>query len=69
MEHKEQPQFCTELAWELDRRTLHQHRLVLCFLIIRLSSYIFFLFLCYLFGVFHALQTPKDSNQVTVLCN
>uniref|UniRef100_A0AAY5EK81 C2 domain-containing protein n=1 Tax=Electrophorus electricus TaxID=8005 RepID=A0AAY5EK81_ELEEL len=25
--HKEQPQFCTELAWELDRRTLHQHRL------------------------------------------
>lgn len=30
VEHKEQPQFCTELAWELDRRTLHQHRLVLC---------------------------------------
>lgn len=29
VEHKEQPQFCTELAWELDRRTLHQHRLVL----------------------------------------
>ncbi|KAK3540585.1 hypothetical protein QTP70_034343 [Hemibagrus guttatus] len=27
VEHKEQPQFCTELAWELDRRTLHQHRL------------------------------------------
>uniref|UniRef100_A0A3P8XQD0 Centrosomal protein of 120 kDa n=1 Tax=Esox lucius TaxID=8010 RepID=A0A3P8XQD0_ESOLU len=25
--HTEQPQFCTELAWELDRRTLHQHRL------------------------------------------
>ncbi|XP_072537057.1 centrosomal protein of 120 kDa isoform X2 [Salminus brasiliensis] len=27
VEHKEQPQFSTELAWELDRRTLHQHRL------------------------------------------
>uniref|UniRef100_A0A9J8BXR7 Centrosomal protein of 120 kDa n=1 Tax=Cyprinus carpio carpio TaxID=630221 RepID=A0A9J8BXR7_CYPCA len=27
VEHREQPQFCTELAWELDRRTLHQHRL------------------------------------------
>ncbi|KAK2899236.1 hypothetical protein Q8A67_010654 [Cirrhinus molitorella] len=27
IEHKEQPQFCTELAWELDRKTLHQHRL------------------------------------------
>lgn len=27
VDHKEQPQFCTELAWELDRRTLHQHRL------------------------------------------
>jgi centrosomal protein CEP120 len=26
VDHKEQPQFCTELAWELDRRTLHQHR-------------------------------------------
>lgn len=26
-EHREQPQFSTELAWELDRRTLHQHRL------------------------------------------
>ncbi|TRY64830.1 hypothetical protein DNTS_004421 [Danionella cerebrum] len=25
--HGEKPQFCTELAWELDRRTLHQHRL------------------------------------------
>ena len=28
VEHREQPQFCTELAWELDRRTLHQHRSV-----------------------------------------
>lgn len=28
VDHKEQPQFCTELAWELDRRTLHQHRLL-----------------------------------------
>ncbi|XP_047448856.1 centrosomal protein of 120 kDa [Mugil cephalus] len=27
VEHREQPQFSTELAWELDRRTLHQHRL------------------------------------------
>ncbi|XP_062310749.1 centrosomal protein of 120 kDa [Osmerus eperlanus] len=27
VDHREQPQFCTELAWELDRRTLHQHRL------------------------------------------
>ncbi|KAI1900251.1 hypothetical protein AGOR_G00048070 [Albula goreensis] len=27
VEHKDKPQFCTELAWELDRRTLHQHRL------------------------------------------
>ncbi len=26
VEHREQPQFSTELAWELDRRTLHQHR-------------------------------------------
>ncbi|CAL1615077.1 unnamed protein product [Knipowitschia caucasica] len=26
-EHREQPQFSTELAWELSRRTLHQHRL------------------------------------------
>ncbi|XP_045890052.1 centrosomal protein of 120 kDa-like [Micropterus dolomieu] len=27
VEHVDQPQFSTELAWELDRRTLHQHRL------------------------------------------
>ncbi|KAF7647080.1 hypothetical protein LDENG_00177730 [Lucifuga dentata] len=27
VDHREQPQFSTELAWELDRRTLHQHRL------------------------------------------
>ncbi|XP_072243359.1 centrosomal protein of 120 kDa [Leuresthes tenuis] len=27
VEHREQPLFSTELAWELDRRTLHQHRL------------------------------------------
>ncbi|XP_014844588.1 PREDICTED: centrosomal protein of 120 kDa [Poecilia mexicana] len=27
VEHREQPQFSTELAWELDRKTLHQHRL------------------------------------------
>ncbi|CAI9543595.1 unnamed protein product, partial [Staurois parvus] len=25
--HLEQPQFATELAWELDRKALHQHRL------------------------------------------
>lgn len=28
VEHTEQPRFCTELAWELDRKTLHQHRCV-----------------------------------------
>uniref|UniRef100_A0A8C2X3K0 Centrosomal protein 120 n=1 Tax=Cyclopterus lumpus TaxID=8103 RepID=A0A8C2X3K0_CYCLU len=27
VEHRDQPVFSTELAWELDRRTLHQHRL------------------------------------------
>uniref|UniRef100_A0A3P8VQ03 Centrosomal protein 120 n=1 Tax=Cynoglossus semilaevis TaxID=244447 RepID=A0A3P8VQ03_CYNSE len=27
VDHREQPLFSTELAWELDRRTLHQHRL------------------------------------------
>ncbi|XP_068165776.1 centrosomal protein of 120 kDa isoform X2 [Antennarius striatus] len=27
VEHRDQPQFNTELAWELNRRTLHQHRL------------------------------------------
>ncbi|XP_036383260.1 centrosomal protein of 120 kDa [Megalops cyprinoides] len=27
VDHRDQPQFCTELAWELDRKTLHQHRL------------------------------------------
>uniref|UniRef100_A0A671URD9 Centrosomal protein 120 n=1 Tax=Sparus aurata TaxID=8175 RepID=A0A671URD9_SPAAU len=27
VQHRDQPQFNTELAWELDRRTLHQHRL------------------------------------------
>uniref|UniRef100_A0AAQ4NQU3 C2 domain-containing protein n=1 Tax=Gasterosteus aculeatus aculeatus TaxID=481459 RepID=A0AAQ4NQU3_GASAC len=27
VEHRDQPLFSTELAWELDRRTLHQHRL------------------------------------------
>ncbi|XP_060927437.1 centrosomal protein of 120 kDa [Limanda limanda] len=27
VEHRENPQFSSELAWELDRRTLHQHRL------------------------------------------
>ncbi|XP_068559640.1 centrosomal protein of 120 kDa [Cebidichthys violaceus] len=26
-EHRDRPHFSTELAWELDRRTLHQHRL------------------------------------------
>lgn len=25
-EHRDQPQFNTELAWELDRKTLHRHR-------------------------------------------
>ncbi|CAM9405665.1 unnamed protein product [Lampetra fluviatilis] len=27
VEHLEQPEFATELAWELDRKSLHQHRL------------------------------------------
>ncbi|XP_060693677.1 centrosomal protein of 120 kDa isoform X2 [Hemiscyllium ocellatum] len=27
VEHKSQPEFVTELAWELDRRSLYQHRL------------------------------------------
>ncbi|XP_032809390.2 centrosomal protein of 120 kDa isoform X1 [Petromyzon marinus] len=27
VEHSEQPEFATELAWELDRKSLHQHRL------------------------------------------
>lgn len=31
VEHRDQPQFNTELAWELDRRTLHQHRSVMSF--------------------------------------
>lgn len=26
VEHGDRPQFNTELAWELDRKTLHQHR-------------------------------------------
>lgn len=26
VEHREHPLFNTELAWELDRKTLHQHR-------------------------------------------
>lgn len=43
VEHKEQPQFCTELAWELDRRTLHQHRLVL---------YVSFIFFCLVISYF-----------------
>lgn len=30
VEHREQPVFSTELAWELDRRTLHQHRSHYC---------------------------------------
>ncbi|XP_053909763.1 LOW QUALITY PROTEIN: centrosomal protein of 120 kDa-like [Cuculus canorus] len=27
VEHTDQPEFATELAWELDRKALHQHRL------------------------------------------
>ncbi|XP_068032027.1 centrosomal protein of 120 kDa isoform X3 [Anomalospiza imberbis] len=27
VEHSDQPEFATELAWELDRKALHQHRL------------------------------------------
>jgi len=26
VEHADQPEFATELAWELDRKALHQHR-------------------------------------------
>lgn len=26
VEHTDQPEFATELAWELDRKALHQHR-------------------------------------------
>lgn len=29
VEHLDQPRFSTELAWELDRKMLHQHRCVL----------------------------------------
>ncbi|KAM4710500.1 centrosomal protein of 120 kDa [Discoglossus pictus] len=42
--HLEQPQFATELAWELDRKALHQHRLqrtpikLLCFALDTLTS-------------------------------
>ncbi|NXP81288.1 CE120 protein, partial [Ramphastos sulfuratus] len=28
VEHTDQPEFATELAWQLDRKTLHQHRLL-----------------------------------------
>lgn len=27
VDHSDQPEFATELAWELDRKALHQHRL------------------------------------------
>ncbi|XP_062368842.1 centrosomal protein of 120 kDa isoform X5 [Cinclus cinclus] len=44
VEHTEQPEFATELAWELDRKALHQHRLqrtpikLQCFTLDPLSS-------------------------------
>ncbi|KAK1176279.1 centrosomal protein of 120 kDa isoform X3 [Acipenser oxyrinchus oxyrinchus] len=44
VDHKDQPQFSTELAWELDRKALHQHRLqrtpikLQCFAVDVLSS-------------------------------
>ncbi|XP_028661076.1 centrosomal protein of 120 kDa [Erpetoichthys calabaricus] len=44
VDHKHQPQFSTELAWELDRKALHQHRLqrtpvkLECFAVDTLSS-------------------------------
>nr|XP_015815790.2 centrosomal protein of 120 kDa [Nothobranchius furzeri] len=42
--HREQPQFCTELAWELERKRLHHHRLhrtpikLQCFVIDSISN-------------------------------
>ncbi|NWV51745.1 CE120 protein, partial [Daphoenositta chrysoptera] len=44
VEHTDQPEFATELAWELDRKALHQHRLqrtpikLQCFAVDPLSS-------------------------------
>ncbi|KAM6106197.1 centrosomal protein of 120 kDa isoform 2-T2 [Pterocles gutturalis] len=44
IEHTDQPEFATELAWELDRKALHQHRLqrtpikLQCFALDRVSS-------------------------------
>ncbi|XP_009944873.1 PREDICTED: centrosomal protein of 120 kDa-like, partial [Leptosomus discolor] len=44
IEHSDQPEFATELAWELDRKALHQHRLqrtpikLQCFALDPLSS-------------------------------
>ncbi|XP_061480969.1 centrosomal protein of 120 kDa isoform X2 [Rhineura floridana] len=44
VEHTDQPEFATELGWELDRKALHQHRLqrtpikVQCFALDSLSS-------------------------------
>ncbi|XP_061874900.1 centrosomal protein of 120 kDa isoform X2 [Colius striatus] len=44
VEHIDQPEFATELAWELDRKALHQHRLqrtpikIQCFALDPLSS-------------------------------
>ncbi|NXP55906.1 CE120 protein, partial [Heliornis fulica] len=44
VEHTDQPEFATELAWELDRKALHQHRLqrtpikLQCFALDLLSS-------------------------------
>lgn len=29
VEHTDQPEFATELAWEIDRKALHQHRWLL----------------------------------------
>uniref|UniRef100_A0A3B5MMS2 Centrosomal protein 120 n=1 Tax=Xiphophorus couchianus TaxID=32473 RepID=A0A3B5MMS2_9TELE len=47
VEHREQPQFSTELAWELDRKTLHQtpvHIQTFCPSLKFLSSTVFLLF-------------------------
>ncbi|XP_054843494.1 centrosomal protein of 120 kDa [Eublepharis macularius] len=44
VEHTDQPEFATELAWELDRKALHQHRLqrtpikIQCFALDSLTS-------------------------------
>lgn len=38
VDHTDQPEFATELAWEIDRKALHQHRWLLfpvCFVLLQ----------------------------------